>query len=104
MNQSPIHKVLSTFLRHDVRALLIGGQAAILYGGSEFSRDIDFVTMASEENIERVRAALAELKATNVFVPALSVESLRKGHACHFRCRAREADGLRVDILGVMRD
>ncbi len=41
MTLSPIPKVLSTFLKHKVKALLIGGQACILYGAAEFSRDID---------------------------------------------------------------
>jgi hypothetical protein len=32
---------LSTFQKHRVRALLIGGQACIIYGAAEFSRDSD---------------------------------------------------------------
>ena len=31
MTQSPIPKVLSTLLKHEVKTLLIGGQARILY-------------------------------------------------------------------------
>jgi hypothetical protein len=46
---NPIRKVLSSIGRHQVRALLMGGQACILYGGAEFSRDIDFAILASEE-------------------------------------------------------
>jgi hypothetical protein len=103
MIPGPIHKVLSTFLKHDVRALLIGGQACILYGAAEFSRDIDFAVTVVPGNLDRVRAALAELDAEQVYVPALSADVLRKGHACHFRCRAEDARGFRVDILSVMR-
>ena len=44
---SPIRKVLSSITRHEVRALLMGGQACILYGAAEFSRDIDFAILAS---------------------------------------------------------
>ena len=42
MSQSPIPRVLSTFRRHQIKALLMGGQACILYGAAEFTRDIDF--------------------------------------------------------------
>jgi hypothetical protein len=37
---SPIHKVLSTLSSHEVRHLLMGGQACVFYGAAEFSRDI----------------------------------------------------------------
>lgn len=42
MSLSPIPKVLSTFHRKRVRALVMGGQACILYGATEFTRDVDF--------------------------------------------------------------
>ena len=43
-----------------VRALLMGGQACVLYGAAEFSRDTDFATA----NLARLRLALADLRAT----------------------------------------
>ena len=43
---NPIHKVLSTIRKHDVRALLMGGQACVFYGGAEFSRDADFAILS----------------------------------------------------------
>ena len=91
MSPSPIHKVLSIFHKHRVRALLMGGQACILYGAAEFSRDIDFDVLADENNLSRLRAALHELKAEPVFVPPLSVEVLLRGHACHFRSASADA-------------
>ena len=45
MTPNPILKVLSTLQKHRVRALLIGGQACIIYGAAEFSRDSDFVLL-----------------------------------------------------------
>lgn len=33
-----VQTVLSTMQRHGVKALLMGGQACIIYGASEFSR------------------------------------------------------------------
>jgi hypothetical protein len=35
---NPIRKVLSTLFMQDVRALLMGGQACVLYGAAEFSQ------------------------------------------------------------------
>lgn len=79
---SPIRKVLSSFAKHDVRALLIGGQACILYGGAEFSRDIDFAILASDQNLSQLKACLDELEAEVIAVPPFYLE---RGHAIHFR-------------------
>lgn len=100
---SPIPKVLSTFLHHNVKALLIGGQACILYGAAEFSRDIDMAVLISSENFEDIREALRELEAERIFYPDLSEDVMQRGHACHFRCQRKDIKGVRVDIIGVMR-
>jgi len=101
---SPIPRVLSTLARHRVRTLLMGGQACILYGAAEFSRDIDVAVAVDERNLARLRAALAELEAEPVFFPRLSATALRRGHACHFRCRARGLLNVRLDVMSVMRN
>jgi hypothetical protein len=103
MTLSPIPKALSTFLEHNVKALLIGGQACILYGGAEFSRDIDITIMISPENIDSLEKVLHELNAERIFYPSLSEEVLENGHACHFRCRREDVKGLRIDVIGRMR-
>jgi len=103
MTLSPIPKALSTFLKHKVKALLIGEQACILYGAAEFSRDIDLAVMVSPKNLEDLNKALKELSAERVFYPALSEQVLLRGHACHFRCRREDVKGLRIDVIGVMR-
>ena len=82
MSQSPIPRVLSTFQRHRVKALLMGGQACILYGAAEFTRDVDFAVAVDPRNLERLRAALDELEAEPIFFPLLSTAVLRRGHAC----------------------
>jgi hypothetical protein len=103
LTPNPIGKVLSTMRKHRVRALLMGGQACILYGAAEFSRDVDLVVEAGEKNLERLRGALAALKAEPVYVPNLDQEVLERGHACHFRARIREAAGLRIDVMASLR-
>ena len=81
----------------------MGGQACILYGAAEFSRDIDLAILVSAENLDHLRVVLDELKAETAFVPDLSEGVLRKGHACHFRCTAPGVEGLRVDVMGRLR-
>ena len=103
MNRSPIPKALSTLFRSEVRALLMGGQACILYGAAEFSRDIDLAILTSAENLSNLRAVLAELQAEAAYVPELTREALLKGHACHFRCNAPGVEGLRIDVMGKLR-
>jgi hypothetical protein len=82
---------------------LIGGQACIIYGAAEFSRDSDFVILSTDENLERLRKALKRLRAELVYFPPLEAGYLQKGHACHFRCRAKDVEGLRVDVIAKLR-
>ncbi len=103
MIPNPIRKVLSTFQNCEVRALLMGGQACVLYGAAEFSRDTDFAVLASAENLARLKNAMAELQAEIIAVPSLTIENLNRGHAVHFRCQHPEAARLRVDVMAVLR-
>lgn len=103
MTPNPILKVLSTFKKHKVKSLLIGGQACIIYGAAEFSRDSDFVILCSSDNLKRLEGALLELRATLVYVPPLRAEYLERGHACHFRCKAKDVEGLRIDVMSRLR-
>lgn len=69
MIPNQIHKVLSSMHKNRVRALLMGGQASVLYGAAEFSRDIDLAIVAGPANLSRLRAALSELRAEVIAVP-----------------------------------
>ncbi len=103
MIPNPILKVLSSMAAHQVRCLLMGGQACVFYGAAEFSRDSDFAILADEGNLIRLNQALAELQAEVIAVPPFEVGFLARGHAVHFRCRHPECIGLRVDVMSVMR-
>ena len=81
----------------------MGGQACVLYGAAEFSRDTDFAILASAANLSRLGEALADLKAEVIAVPPFELKYLLKGHAIHFRCRVAEATGLRIDVMTRMR-
>lgn len=80
----------------------MGGQACILYGAAEFSRDIDIAVLAESDNLVRLQSALDELAAELVAVPPFAVDYLRRGHAVHFRCRAPGLEGLRIDVMATM--
>jgi hypothetical protein len=88
---------------HGVQALLMGGQACILYGAAEFSRDADFAVLASPDNLDRLTGALAELQADVIAVPPYEMRYLERGHAIHFRCKHPEAQGMRVDVMAHLR-
>ena len=47
----------------------MGGQACVFYGAAQFSKDVDLVLLASEENFSRLLVALEELKAKRIAVP-----------------------------------
>ena len=85
-------------------ALLMGGQACVFYGAAQFSKDIDFLILAEDENFEGLHAALGELKATRIAVPGFDPRVLDRGHAVHYRCKATGVEGLRVDIMTKLRD
>jgi len=88
---------------HQVQCLLMGGQACVLYGAAEFSRDTDLAILASEENAERLTQAMQALEAEVIAVPPFLLQHLEAGHAVHFRCRHPEAAGMRVDVMSRMR-
>jgi hypothetical protein len=100
---NPILKVLSTMAKHEVRALLMGGQACVFYGAAEFSRDTDLAVLANADNWARLQAALAELQAGCIAVPPCDIQFLHRGFALHFRCQHPQAKDMRIDVMSVMR-
>jgi hypothetical protein len=81
----------------------MGGQACVLYGAAEFSRDTDLAVLASATNLARLRRALDDLQARVIAVPPFQAKYLRRGHAVHFRCQDPEAVGMRIDVMTKMR-
>jgi hypothetical protein len=81
----------------------MGGQACILYGAAEFSRDADLAVLASAENLARLREAMNALKATVIAVPPFEAEYLDRGHAVHFECMRSDVRGMRIDIMSRLR-
>jgi hypothetical protein len=81
----------------------MGGQACVLYGAAEFSRDTDLALHSSPQNFSRLRQALRDLDAHVIALPPFEPAYLRRGHAVHFRCRHPDANGLHVDVMTRMR-
>lgn len=86
-----------------VRSLLMGGQACVLYGGAEFSRDTDLIVLGDPANLGRLERALAELQAERIAVPPFEPRFLDMGLAVHFRCGHPEARSMRVDVMTRLR-
>lgn len=104
MIPTPIRQVLFTIQKHQVQALLMGGQACVFYGTAQFSKDIDFLILADEKNFAGLQTALAELEAVRIAVPRFSPAVLDRGHAVHYRCQAPPVKGLRIDLMTRLRD
>ena len=81
----------------------MGGQACVLYGAAEFSRDTDLAILATDENLDRLREALDHLQAECIAVPPFERVYLEMGLAVHFRCHHPDADRMRIDIMTKMR-
>lgn len=103
MIPSPIHKVLSVMRELEVKCLVMGGQACVLYGAAEFSRDADLAVLADAVNLRRLENALTVLVASVEYVPPFEAQYLERGHAVHFRCAREDVRGLRVDVMSKMR-
>jgi hypothetical protein len=81
----------------------MGGQACVLYGGAEFSRDTDLVIVSDVATLDRLRTAVADLDAHPIAVPPFEKQFLDDGLAIHFRCRAAGVEGMRLDVMSRIR-
>jgi hypothetical protein len=98
--------MIASFFRHleqhQVRWLLISGQATILYGAATFSEDVDLWVEPTEPNFERFKAALRASAARYYkLTPALTVANAAERHGFHFVLPSPE-DGLEIflDVMG----
>jgi len=92
--------------KHQVQALLMGGQACVFYGAAQFSKDINLLLLADEANFAGLRSALDELGAHRIAVPGFDLAALARGHAVHFRCQSGVSEpargGCGWGVTGVM--
>jgi hypothetical protein len=81
----------------------MGGQACVLYGAAEFSRDTDLAILAEPGNLGQLQSALDELAAERIAVPPFEQRYLDLGLAVHFRCQRDDCVGMRIDVMSKMR-
>jgi hypothetical protein len=102
-----ILRVLSTIQQYGVPALLMGGQACVLYGAAEYSRDLDLAVLATDDGLPKLSAAIEALHAHVIAVPPFEAQYLRRGHAVHFSVpdvgSPTVGATLRVDVMSRMR-
>jgi hypothetical protein len=96
--------LLEAFVRHGVEFVAVGGFAALLYGAERTTKDIDLCVRWSNDNLERVAAALRELRArlkveSYVEVP-IDAALLGRMEVATWRTRSGDVDVL----LGIPRD
>lgn len=64
---------------HYVHCLLMGGQACVLYGAAEFSRDTNLAVLASGRNAAHLLNAMRSLDAGVIAVPPFMLRHLEAG-------------------------
>ena len=62
LSKSPLEHAVELMVRHGVEFIIIGGQAEVLFGGSRVTFDIDFCYRRTTDNLDRLAAALREIK------------------------------------------
>jgi hypothetical protein len=83
--------VFESFQRHDVRYLVIGGIASILYGVPRATFDLDIIIEATPDNVKRLLDAL--LDAGLGTASLTNVEDLLSNEITVFK------DWVRIDVL-----
>ena len=84
MSLWPLERVLRALEDARVRHLVVGGQAAVIYGVSQFTQDADIWVEPTARNVAALRRALKTLRARPRFLPPLELRYLRRGHGVHF--------------------
>lgn len=57
-----LNLLLKILLTHKLDFLIIGGFAAVVHGSSHVTKDLDITMLMTEENINRLRLSLKDLK------------------------------------------
>ena len=93
----PLHRFLRMFQalkKADVRYILIGGFAVVLYGMQRLTRDIDIFVEMVPENVENLRQALASVY-QDESIEEITFDELKKYSVIRYVA----PDGFCVDII-----
>ena len=66
---APLSKLIQTLCDADIEFIVVGGFAALLHGSTLVTRDIDVCAVLSNEDVEKLRAALREFHPTHRLTP-----------------------------------
>ncbi len=81
--------------------LVIGGQAAVLYGAAQFTQDLDLWIRPTTANLRALARALHAARArVHKLTPPLTIEHLRRGHGFHFVVPQAGALPAFLDVMG----
>ncbi len=75
--QPDLLALLAVLSRHDVDYVLVGGMAALVYGATRLTEDLDIVARDMDDNMARLASALNELDAHSDIAATASVFELR---------------------------
>jgi hypothetical protein len=90
-----------SFEEHGLEYLLIGGQAAVLYGAAHFTSDVDLWVAPTELNLQHLREALAAIDAkVHKLTPPLELPLVQRGHGFHFVIPTGDGN-VYLDVMGV---
>lgn len=96
-----MRNLFRSFERERVRTLLIGGQAAILYGASHFTQDLDLWVDPAPGNWRAMLRALARVRATVYkLTPPLTPAFVGRGHEFHFLIPQGRRPPAYLDVMG----
>jgi hypothetical protein len=66
---APLSQLIQTLCDSDIDFIVVGGFAALLHGGTLVTRDLDVCAVLSNEDVEKLRAALHEFHPTHRLTP-----------------------------------
>ena len=98
--KSALERIAELLVSHGVEFVVVGGQAEVLLGSPRVTYDVDLCYRRTPGNLQRLAAALRELKPTLRGAPPdlpfrIDAESLALG--CNYTCRSPLGD---LDLLG----
>lgn len=100
--KSPLERVVEVLHRHGVEFVVIGGQAETLFGSPRVTYDVDLCYRRSRDNLERVAAALREIRPTLRGAPPdlpFRIDALALGLGSNFTFSTPLGD---LDLLGMV--
>jgi hypothetical protein len=92
-------ELLAVLVRAGIEHVVIGGVAAIAWGGAELTRDLDIVIPFDVERVTRLMQAFAPYHPVHWTRPDLGIIDARPEYLATFRMLLLKTDLGRIDVL-----